>query len=282
MPLAVAFLVLAAFQARHVFSGVLAQAQVAPLLLTIAGWSALHLLAPCIALAALRGQGLPISYATALDIHVRRLPARYLPGGIWHTVTRVVDLHRGGVETPQLKVMVLVENLVPLACATALGCLFALPAGSLGRPLLAGMLGGCVLLLAALPWTMRRWLPGTRISAAHYGAAIAAATLFWLAAASLFVLYWNAFPALGIEERVSELFSVYLLSWSAGFVAVFAPQGLGVFEAVAGKMLTSTMPFAAMAVLVAGFRASTLAGDGLAFVVGALVRWAGRRPGAPH
>src|SRR5262245_34592614 len=37
------------------------------------------------------GRTRPIDYRTAFSVHALRLPAKYLPGGIWHMVGRVVD-----------------------------------------------------------------------------------------------------------------------------------------------------------------------------------------------
>ena len=48
-----------------------------------------------------------------------------------------------------------------------------------------------------------------------------------------------------------------------GFVAVFAPQGAGVFEATLAGLLTGA-PVAALALVVAGYRALTAVRDAIA------------------
>ena len=93
-----------------------------------------------------------------------------------------------------------------------------------------------------------------------------------LVAAASFTLFLSAFPNAELTGRMGAVLAAYWLSWAAGFLAVFAPQGLGVFEFVAGLLLQSTMPFASIAVLVAGFRVCMLSGDAVAFGVGWLVR----------
>ena len=47
--------------------------------------------------------------------------------------------------------------------------------------------------------------------------------------------------------------------WSAGYVAVFAPQGIGVFEGVAAALAKETAPAWTTVALVAGFRVIVLA-----------------------
>lgn len=271
VPLALLFLALAAYAARDVFGEVLAHARPAPLLLTVLAWSLLHLLVPVISWIVLDGLGTGIGYRTVLAIHVSRLPARYLPGGIWQTVSRVVDLHALGVSRRQLSVLVAMENIAPLGTALALGGACAIAAGTSQLPSPAILAAGLVLCMA-LPLALRRLLPQAPLPLASYLRAVAATLAFWVVAAGAFITYWSAFPALPLEAGYSSLAASYLLAWAAGFVAVFAPQGLGVFEAVAGLLLDGALPLAGMAVMVAGFRAATLAGDGLAYLCGLLAR----------
>lgn len=281
-PLALLFLALAAYSARDTFGHVLAEARLGPLVVTVLAWSLLHLLVPVIAWIVLRGLGSGIDYRTVLRIHVNRLPARYLPGGIWQTVSRMVDLHGLGVGRAPLSVLVMMENLAPLATALAAGGLCAYLAGT---PLLPtpAIIGTGLLLAAGLPWLMRRLVRQASLPLPAYLAALAATLAFWLVAAGVFAVYWSAFPSLELGGELLDLYGAYLLAWAAGFVVVFAPQGIGVFEAVAGFLLQGALPFAGMAVLVAGFRAATLAGDGLAYAVGQLLRWtAGKRRGSMH
>lgn len=281
VPLALLFLALAAYGARDAFGAVLANARPGPLLATVLAWSLLHLLVPVISWIVLDGLGTGIGYRTALRIHVSRLPARYLPGGIWQTVSRVVDLHALGVSKRQLSVLVAMENIAPLAAAIGLGGACALAAGTTRLPAPA-LLGAGLLLGIVLPLAMRRLLPQAPLPVRSYLLALAATLAFWVIAAAAFIGYWSAFPAMSLEAGYAGIAASYLLAWAAGFVAVFAPQGLGVFEAVAGLLLDGALPLAGMAVMVAGFRAATLAGDGLAYLAGLLVRWAHARSRSAH
>lgn len=272
MPLALLFLGLAAYSARDVFGQVLAQARPAPLILTVIAWSMLSLLTPMITWVILRGLGVGISYRTTLRIHVDRLPARYLPGGVWQTVSRVVDLHGLGVDRPRLTVLVMIENLAPLATALIAAGTCVLLAGNSKLPAPA-ILGTGLSLAAGLAWLIRRMFRQVTLQLPAYLIALAITLLFWLFAATTFVIYWSAFPFLHLDGELLNLYATYLLAWVVGFVAVFAPQGIGVFEVVASLQLRADIPLAGMTVLVAGFRAAMLSGDGLAYLLGRILRW---------
>ena len=62
------------------------------------------------------------------------------------------------------------------------------------------------------------------------------------------------------------------VDWMHGFAAVFAPQGVGVFEATIGMLLKGTIPLAGTALIAAGFRVVILAADLLAFCALQLLR----------
>ncbi len=272
VPLALLLLAAAAYGARDTFGQIMANARPGPLLFTVMVWSLLHLLVPVISWVVLSGVNAGITYRTILGIHVSRLPARYLPGGIWQTVSRVADLHAMGVSKRQLSVLLAIENITPLATALILGGACAIAAGSTRLPA-PSLIAAGLLLCITLPLALRLFLPQAPLPLAHYLRAAATTLAFWIVAASAFIAYWSAFPSLPLEAGYAGIAASYLLAWAAGFVAVFAPQGIGVFEAVAGLLLGGDMPLAGMAVMIAGFRAATLAGDGLAYLAGLIVRW---------
>jgi hypothetical protein len=281
LPLALLFLVLAAFAARDVVAVTLTQARPGPLVLTVMAWSMLSLMVPVTSWLVLAGMGTGIGYRTVLRIHVSRLPARYLPGGVWQTVSRMVDLHALGVTKAQLSVLVAMENLAPLATALVLGGFAAWFAAGSELPASAIVIVG-MLIGASLPLGLRRFLRQAPLPLRHYLLALASMVVFWAVATASFISYWSAFPTMPLMAGIPELAASYLLAWSAGFVAFFAPQGIGVFEAVAGLLLDGAVPLAGVAVMVAGFRAATLAGDGLAYAAGLLVGWATAGPPRHH
>jgi hypothetical protein len=264
-PAAVVFLIVAGWHARVVFASVLEQTDPALLVLTILLWTSLHLLPPLSSWIVLREIGAKIDYHTLLTIHVGRLPARYLPGGIWHTVSRVMDLHRLGVSRSQLSIMVLMENLVPVGVALTLGGLCLWVAGGMTWLILAAVLGGPAL-LAGIPLLLRHrvLLANRKFALRSYLKLTVVIAAFWIIAATAFYCYWSAFPAVRGSVSALHIYGIYLVAWVAGFVSVFAPQGIGVFEAVAGIFLQGTLTFAGATVLAAGFRVAILAADMLA------------------
>lgn len=282
-PLALLFLVIAAWRAHDLLSAVLAQVQPAVLVLTVLLWALLHLLTPFFASMVLREMDAGIGYRTMLAIHVGRLPTRYLPGGVWHTVTRVMDLHRLGVGRSQLSVMVALENLVPLATALCIGGSFLYVAGGTAFPALGAAAAGLVL-LACTPVGLRHraLLAKRRLSQVAYVKLLGISTVFWLIAATSFACYWTAFPAIGEAVPTLRVYGVYLVAWAAGFVSIFAPQGIGVFEAVAGAFLGGALSFAGVAVLAAGFRVVILAADVLAYLALQAFRYTRHASGVRH
>lgn len=272
-PLALACLAYAAYRAGDVLPAVVARAHPGLLLAATCLWLVLHLLTPVFSWRALRDAGADISYAQALRIHVARLPARYLPGGVWHTVSRVSDMRGMGIDGARLARLVALENSVPLGVATALGgaCIAATGASPIATA--AAAAGGAV--VCAIPFVVRhRCLGGTvPLSPGGYAGVVLSSALFWLVAATAFTCYWSAYPAAAADVPLARIAGAYLLAWAAGFASVFAPQGIGVFEGIVGLFLRGAVPLAGTALVAAGFRLVILAADLLAFALLHLVRW---------
>src|SRR3546814_8763196 len=74
---------------------------------------------------------------------------------------------------------------------------------------------------------------------------------FWAASAAAFLCYLAAFPAIDAPGAVQTA-GTFLVSWAAGFVAVFAPQGAGVFETTMAGLLDG--PVAAPEPVIAGYQ----------------------------
>ena len=78
-----------------------------------------------------------------------------------------------------------------------------------------------------------------------------------------FLCYLAAFPAIDTSGVVRTA-GTFLLAWAAGFLAVFAPQGAGVFEATMASTLSTARPSAPWPSWSAGYRAVTALRDALA------------------
>ena len=94
--------------------------------------------------------------------------------------------------------------------------------------------------------------------------------MYWVVAAATFICYLAAFPAVLAAASLIEVGATYLFSWGVGYVAIFAPQGIGVFEVVAGKLLNAPLSLGGMAALMAGFRLVILAADAVVWVLSRL------------
>lgn len=257
-PIAVAFLVYFAWHSRDVLVSLIEQASVGKLVIAAVIWGALHLFMPVLAVVILRGAGADISWRQAFATHVERLPARYVPGGVWHTVGRVMDYHEQGVESKHLTVFVVLENGLAAAFTLAVGgaILWASNVtGGLGALVPIGCLAGMAGLFALHYFTRT-------ISTGTYLKALGVTAVFWLIATAAFITYLGAFPLNGnvVTDTLVNA-GVYLFSWGVGFLAVFAPQGIGVFEAVASDLIGSPIGFMGFAALIAGFRVVVMVAD---------------------
>ena len=282
-PVALGFIVFMAWKNRSVLAGLAAEASLGMLALSLILWACTHLVAPFFSRAVLGACGSEIGYGAALQIHANRLPARYIPGGIWHTVGRVADFHARGALPRHLALFVFLEN------SLAAGTTFLMGGGLLfyyrhwQRWGVAGALGALAgaLALLVIPAFSRRFILKEKnaLHPAAYAKALGVAAGFWILASASFCVYFSAFPGARAATPVLETAGAYMFGWAVGNVTVFAPQGIGVFEAMAAGLLKGSMPLGGMAALLAGFRAVALLADFLTWaaarVIAALVT---RRP----
>jgi hypothetical protein len=148
--------------------------------------------------------------------------AKYLPGGIWGITGRLHIFHRAGIQLWHAGRMLLVETLVLVAFSFSVGAL-AIVSVRLGWDYRSS-----ILILAALPvlaLTVRMLIPWGE--SARWVTTTAQQLLAWVCFGCSFAVVaapnWNAFAT------VAGIFNV---GFAAGTVAVFAPSGLGVREAV--------------------------------------------------
>ncbi len=80
------------------------------------------------------------------------------------------------------------------------------------------------------------------------------------------MIYLSAFPGLALQAAPLETAGAYLFSWGVGFISIFAPQGIGVFEVVAAELMRGDSAFMSVAALLAGFRLIILAADATVWV----------------
>ncbi len=273
-PLAVSALLFFGWHARHALGQVLTHARLGYLAAAGALWVALHFLSPLVQTLILRACGSEISYAKAFGIFAQRLPGRYLPGGIWHTVGRAMDYHQHGIQPRHLATLVFLETVFPPVITFILGGMGLAAVrgvqgwGGLGLACAGVALLGLIMMPAFINARLLKTPNGFPLGSYYQAAAIL--TVYWVVAAATFICYLAAFPAVLAAASLIEVGATYLFSWGVGYVAIFAPQGIGVFEVVAGKLLNAPLSLGGMAALMAGFRLVILAADAVVWVLSRL------------
>ena len=243
--------------------------------------------------AALRALGEPLPTATVVDASARSLLARYVPGSVWYAVGRSALL-RHRVSGRALGAVAVLETGLSAVVGFVLGAALLLStrrvAPAVGALGLAGVAAAAALcsppaVNRGLAWVARRrggtaarlaWLPFLGL--------LGWLVLYWAVSAASFSVYLHAFPAAG-PPPVLEVAGAYMVARVLGLLAVFAPQGLGVFEVAVAALLTTTAAdsspaLGGLVLVVAGYRALVLVRDGLAVVLAEAVHSARtfRRP----
>lgn len=260
---------LVAWQSRGALATQLHSLQFTYLIIAILLWAALHFISPIFSSTILSGCGSTTPYSLALKIHADRLPARYLPGGIWHTVARFADFRDNGAQTAHVLTFVILETALAPAVSFVLGGLIVFffnrwdSWGVIG--LLSCTAGALLISLVPILAKFRLFSRYTPISLNHYARCVLIYIAFWAVAATAFVSYFlsvtrHAMPVL-------EIAGAYLFSWAVGNIAFFAPQGIGVFEVTVSGLLHDTMSIAELTVLIAGFRLVILIADILVWLL---------------
>lgn len=273
LPLALAFIAYSAYRASGELAPLLANLSVPYLALACVCWTATQWIGPLATTAMARAFAVPLGYRKLALISVLRIPTKYLPGGIWQSVARFSAYREHAVKGRDSFAILLIEHVLALGSSTLLGSLLLLATqGSHhGFGIAAGLVAaGFILLALPVLWVIRSRQPNTDAGAAML-CTIAAAIVFWCTAGMAFLLYWAAIFGLPLAE-VPTILSGYLLSWAAGFAAVFAPQGVGVFEWTAAHLLPATLPLSATIAAMAGFRLVIIFGDLLAWIAGILIQ----------
>ncbi|MEW6580270.1 MAG: hypothetical protein AB1435_13910 [Chloroflexota bacterium] len=173
-----------------------------------------------------------IGYRRMFAINALSQLAKYLPGGIWHFVGRAGFYHADGLPLRAVTRAMVVENLWLVLSAFLAGLIGAL------AYYLSGMRAGiaAVGLIAvwwALLWLIRLRFGGERSWRASLGTLALQAAIWALVGVSL----WAILPGQSGWRSVALAIGAFCLSWVIGYVAVFAPGGIGVRETVMTALL---------------------------------------------
>lgn len=233
------------------------------------------LAAPLCSFVILRYLGNYLQISLLAEIHISRLPAKYLPGGVWHMVGRGVDLKRHGMSVRESTTLFTVEHCLALFVSALLGgfgLYFYCDSGHWCFWLAVCLFSVGVFGLLTLPIAVGKLVPtqSPRLSrGGRFPVVVLSYVLAWAFISLAFAFYIAAFPSLGSSFELFHLLSIYLVSWCVSFVALFAPQGIGVFEVLASALLVGELGLEQAIPLVLGFR--------LVFVITDITVWFGFR-----
>ncbi len=217
-----------------------------------------------------------VALATAQSV-----PTRYLPGSVWYALGRATWLRRRHeTSIAELGATAALESVLTLVVAIALGSGLLLAAGRLPthRAWIAGwfvalsIVGSPPVVNAVAGWLSRRrgrTLP-VRLDWTTWAALVGLTLVHWVWSATTFTVYLHAFPRL-TTIPVLEVAGSFLVAWAVGFLALFAPQGAGVFETTVAAMLVSSGT-ASVAVVAGGYRAMVVVRDAAVFLGSWLVQ----------
>lgn len=268
-PAALLAIIYAAWNSREHLVASFNSADLSYLLPSICVWVLLHAIAPAFSQAGLATFGYRASFRDAFYIHNLRLPAKYLPGGIWHTVAKGADYKARGASALQVTGYLITENIMLVAGASFLGSimlLFGQTAPELALVFWA-TIAAVITLLAGAPLMLRLY---SKESAEDfhiwpYMLSALLIVIHWSVAATSFTLYLQAYPDINDALSFAQMAGAYLISWAAGYVAIFAPQGIGVAEVVSASLLKDAGSISGLIVLIATFRAVVFVGDIIAW-----------------
>jgi hypothetical protein len=263
-PLSLLVIVVIIWQSHATLGQTFRQGEWQILMLALLVWMSGHLLTPLVATLEARSCGMHLPYRRALHIHCSRLPAKYLPGGIWHSVGRANDYLALGHGGSKVGLFFLLENCLLVAVTLGMSALIVWP--MVEQPLLQTFLRmlsplmGLSLLAFPLAVTLfrkRDW----GLALVPYAQAILALFVYWLLLGFAFICYLSAFDNLQVLGSALQLAAIYIFSWCLGYLALFAPQGIGVAEYISGTLLTDGNAMGAVLAFLVGFRALALVGD---------------------
>jgi hypothetical protein len=193
-------------------------------------------------------------YWQALRIVGKSQLGKYLPGGIWMTASRLYLAEQEGLSKSRVLLGSLVEQEYVFVNALVLSILFLGFHGSLLELNLSG-LNLLFLLLALLflnPLSLtyllklgmkmfrleyQNWRFGLRL----YLILVLGYGLCWILQGLGFFLLAKSFYDLDLGW-LKRFIGIYLSSWVIGFVAIFAPGGLGIREGSLALLLQGSFP----------------------------------------
>src|SRR3989441_7108745 len=209
--------------------------------------------------------GYHLPFRISLRIYLASEFVRYIPGNVWHVLTRILWVSRYGVSRPVAFASMAIELTTKLASGAlifALSLLFWRDVASVGSllhspliPLLAGaavvalLVGLHPRVLNALLNMALRLLKREPITLTLRYRDILLVTLAWcvswtIAGSAFFLLVLALRPDAPLTI-LPICIGIYAIAWDIGFVSFITPSGLGFREGAIGTLFLLSLPFPA-------------------------------------
>ncbi len=208
--------------------------------------------------------GAQLDLRAALRIYLASEFVRYIPGNVWHVLTRILWVNKYGVSRPIAFASMTVELITKLAAGAlifALSLLFWSDIGAIqkllhGTPIVIGL--GVVLAVGLLVGLHPRVLNGVMsfglrllkrdpvVLTLRYSD-ILLITFYWLvswtiAGVAFYFLLLSLLPAVPISV-LPICIGIYAIAWDIGFVTFITPSGLGFREGAMVGLFALSLPF---------------------------------------
>lgn len=216
-------------------------------------WGLLHVIAAASPYLILNGIfSYSLSFKSLMSIYFKRIPIKYLPGGIWHTVGRLSDYRALGVQNRSLSQLALFEFLFPIPVTFLLGSTFLLFAN---RPVISSVVLYSIIAVCFFSiLVMATLIPKNKQKFLFY--LVLFSIIYWIIASASFYTYTlSSISTLKLSGyQFIKVSGSYLFSWGTGYISFFAPQGIGVFEVLLSKLLQSQLSVQEMVTILFGYR----------------------------
>jgi len=180
-----------------------------------------------------------------------------------------------GISRRDISLVVLHENSYSILLAALISTLgiYLLDSNALySKFALALFIGSLLTIPTAFVFRKRSFI----LSISAYTKLTLVCACFWMAAMAAFYSYMSSIPLIAASYKPLLMVVHYLFSYVVGFVSIFAPQGIGVFEVVVAELADLDMPFTQVVILVAGFRVLILLSDIVSWAIYMLLRSTGK------
>ncbi len=221
-----------------------------------------------------RALGYTVPIGSGMGIWLLSMPARYVPGNVWHIAARA-DLARSHSIAPEgVLTSSAVEQALMVLSATCLGLAWQPVWNQSLPPSTVAILLVCLAILQ--PPVLQALL---RFASRRLQRPIPTFNLGYRQMALIFLIYAvvNGINGLALYllavsiasaplSMAPALAAAYCLAYVAGYLSFLTPSGLGVREAVLASMLTLYMPVSAAVTLSLAARIFSTGGEALAVV----------------